>query len=177
MRYLITFACYGARLHGEELGSVDRHHNVPGRRLVEAEPGRVATERRAMTHAAYLLDERERPVVLEALQEVSLYRKWTLIGAHVRTNHVHVIVEADVRPEKVLNDFKAYASRRLNRQGRGGRVGSAGRITGVRDGCGRIRTFGMPFDMLSRNRVSPWLSLWRKICELVSHRSVTVAAQ
>ena len=30
LAYLITFACYGARLHGDESGSVDRHHNLPG---------------------------------------------------------------------------------------------------------------------------------------------------
>ena len=35
----------------------------------------------------------------------------------VRTTHVHVIVEAHVRPEKVMSDFKSYASRGLNRQG------------------------------------------------------------
>ena len=33
---------------------------------------------------------------------------------------MHVIVEADVRPEKVMNDFKSYASRGLNRLGRDG---------------------------------------------------------
>ena len=31
---------------------------------------------------------------------------------------MHTVVEADVGPEKVLNDFKAYASRALNRLGR-----------------------------------------------------------
>jgi hypothetical protein len=36
---------------------------------------------------------------------------------HVRTNHVHVVVDAPVAPEKVLNEFKAYASRRLNQIG------------------------------------------------------------
>jgi REP element-mobilizing transposase RayT len=34
----------------------------------------------------------------------------------VRTNHVHAVVEADVAPEKVMNAFKSYASRGLNRQ-------------------------------------------------------------
>jgi hypothetical protein len=39
-----------------------------------------------------------------------------LLVAHVRTNHVHGVVQAkDERPERVMNDFKAYASRALNR--------------------------------------------------------------
>ena len=39
------------------------------------------------------------------------------MAAYVRTTHVHVVVEAEVRPEKVMNDFKSYASRGLNRLG------------------------------------------------------------
>jgi REP element-mobilizing transposase RayT len=68
-----------------------------------------------MTQAPYVLDELARPTVLQALQEVCAHRRWTLLAAHVRTNHVHAIVEADARPEKVMNDFKSYASRALNR--------------------------------------------------------------
>jgi REP element-mobilizing transposase RayT len=36
---------------------------------------------------------------------------------HVRTNHVHVVVEVDVRPEMIMNSVKSYASRALNLQG------------------------------------------------------------
>jgi REP element-mobilizing transposase RayT len=39
------------------------------------------------------------------------------LAAHVRTNHVHAVVEADAHPEKVMHAFKAYASRSLNRFG------------------------------------------------------------
>jgi REP element-mobilizing transposase RayT len=42
---------------------------------------------------------------------------WVLLAAHVRTNHVHVVVEANIRPEMAMNAFKAYASRSLNRLG------------------------------------------------------------
>lgn len=30
---------------------------------------------------------------------------------HVRTNHVHAVIGANVRPERMLVDFKSYASR------------------------------------------------------------------
>ncbi len=68
-----------------------------------------------MVELPYTLDQRGRGLVLDALREVCLHRGWTLLAAHVRTNHVHVLVEAEVQPEKVMNDLKAYASRRLNR--------------------------------------------------------------
>jgi REP element-mobilizing transposase RayT len=40
-----------------------------------------------------------------------------LFAAHVRTNHVHAILEAGDKPEKVMNTLKSYASRRLNESG------------------------------------------------------------
>ena len=70
-----------------------------------------------MAQSPYMLDGGGRAVVLQALQEVCLHRGWGLLAAHVRTNHVHAVVEAEVRPEKILNDFKSYASRGLNRLG------------------------------------------------------------
>jgi REP element-mobilizing transposase RayT len=115
MRYFITFGCYGAHLHGDESGSVDRRHNLFGGRLVAADSERSGAERRSMDQPPYAMDSESRVVVLHALAEVCSHRGWNLLAAHVRSNHVHVVVETDVRPEKVMNDFKAYASRALNR--------------------------------------------------------------
>ena len=115
MRYFITFACYGAHLHGDESGSVDRRHSLFGGRTLEADPQRARAERRSMNEAPYEMDSDSRAIVLRTLAEVCSHRGWNLLAAHVRTNHVHVIVEAEVQPEKVMNDFKAHASRALNR--------------------------------------------------------------
>ena len=94
---------------------MDRRHNLPGSRLLETNPERAATEGEHMDQKPYLLDPIRRVAVLECMQEVCLHRGWTLLAAHVRTNHVHAIVEAEAKPEKIMNDFKSYASRRLNR--------------------------------------------------------------
>jgi REP element-mobilizing transposase RayT len=67
-----------------------------------------------MTHQPYLLDEIRRQEVLKSLQEVCSYRGWTLLAAHVRTNHVHVVATADRKPEHVMNALKAYSSGYLN---------------------------------------------------------------
>jgi len=45
------------------------------------------------------------------------HRGWDLLAAHVRSNHVHAILEAEIPPERIMNEFKAYASRELNRLG------------------------------------------------------------
>ena len=68
-----------------------------------------------MDQAPYHLDQIRRNAVLEAIQEVCVHRSWNLLAAHVRSNHVHTVVETEAPPERVLGDFKAYASRRLNR--------------------------------------------------------------
>lgn len=114
MRYLITFPCYGAHIHGEE-GTVDLKNNRFGGPKLEVDGRRAETERRNMKESPYLLDAAARAMVLAAIQEVCAYRSWILLAAHVRTNHVHVVVEAECKPEKALNDFKAYSSRALNR--------------------------------------------------------------
>ena len=113
MRYLITFVCYGTHLHGDT-GTVDRRHNLPGSRVLEANPERTATEAELMDQKPYLLDSTRRSAVLESMREVCLHRGWTLLAAHVGTTHVHAIVEAEAKPEKIMNDFKSYASRKLN---------------------------------------------------------------
>jgi REP element-mobilizing transposase RayT len=101
-------------LHGDESGSVDRRHNLVGSRLLEPDAERVMAERREMLQDPYVLDEAARQLVLGAIQRHCAYRGWNLLAAHVRSNHVHVIVEAETRPERIMNEFKSYASRELN---------------------------------------------------------------
>jgi hypothetical protein len=125
LRYFITFACCGAHLHGDESGSVDRRHNLPGSRLLGSDSLRALSGRQSMQQPPYWLDRESRTAVLSALRGHCVHRGWSLLAAHVRTNHVHAIVEAGIlirkaRPEKVMNEFKSYASRELNRLDRDG---------------------------------------------------------
>jgi REP element-mobilizing transposase RayT len=70
-----------------------------------------------MAQEPYHLDRRRRALVLEAIVDCCARRTWTMLAAHVRTSHVHIVVEAGDRPENVMNALKAYASRRLNQTG------------------------------------------------------------
>jgi REP element-mobilizing transposase RayT len=102
-------------LHGDESGSVDRRHNLVGSRLLEPNAQRVMAERRNMLQQPYVLDQARRAIVLAAIQKHCAYRGWNLLAAHVRSNHVHTIVEAETLPERIMSEFKSYASRELNR--------------------------------------------------------------
>lgn len=158
MRYFITFSCYGTHLHGDESGSVDRRHNQVGTRVLDPDTPRAAVERRNMRYSPYRLDGRRRAVVLQTLREVCRYRRWTLLAAHVRKSHVHAIVEAENRHEKMMSDFKAYASRALNQIDGAGPDRRRWERHAAHAGCGRIRMFVTRSGTLSRSRASPWRS-------------------
>lgn len=114
--YLVTFSCYGQHLHGEDRGSVDKRHNQPGTPLVERDPGRLSHARKLMRDDAYLLGPAARSAVLETIREVCKFRRWMLIACHVRTTHLHAVVASEVSGDRIMNDLKAYATRRLNEQ-------------------------------------------------------------
>lgn len=114
MTDLITFTCYGCHLHGDETGSVDRRHRAHGTPILESDPHRAASDTRRMEWIPYTLDAPRRNAVLASIQEVCRRRTWRLLAAHVRATHVHVVVETDAEPERVLTDLTSYASRHLN---------------------------------------------------------------
>ena len=71
MTYLLTFACYGSYLPGEE-GSIDRYRNLPGSRLTPPNPALLRPTQMAMRqvpyemHAAirYVLDKQGDPMAV-----------------------------------------------------------------------------------------------------------------
>ena len=113
LAYFISFTTYGTWLHGRAPGSVDREHNLPGTPFLPADPTREVANREGLRQEPYILDEPRRAVVLRTIREVAAHRRWKLWAVHVRTNHVHIVVTAADKPEKVMADFKAWASRRL----------------------------------------------------------------
>jgi len=116
LAYFITFSTYGAWLHGREIGSVDKQHNVVGTPFLPPDAEKEIAMRGNMREPPYLLDKPKREIVLRTILEVAAHRGWTILACHVRTTHAHVIVAASTKPEKVMSDFKAYASRRLKEQ-------------------------------------------------------------
>ncbi len=82
-----------------------------------------------MTAPPLLLDDSQRIVVADAVAETCRYRKWQLLALNVRTNHVHAVLESGATADRMLVDFKAYATRALTRRGlvpRDARVWSRG---------------------------------------------------
>jgi hypothetical protein len=112
MRYFITFACYGDHLHGNESGSVEPQS--AGKPFL----GSRSTTRLSGTsedESGAVLARPGQPSGRTGGPAGGLSAPLLELAAHVRTNHVHVAVEAEVQPEKVMNNFKSCAGRSLNR--------------------------------------------------------------
>ncbi len=90
---------------------------MPGAPRLPEAPARVVAQRKRMLHSPYLLDDVSRSVTLRAIRDVCVQKSWLLLAAHVRTNHVHVVVETDAPPEWVMSTLKRFASRALNECG------------------------------------------------------------
>ena len=119
LAHFITFSTYGTWLHGADKGegSVDRDHNVYGSEFIPADKDREEYAGHRMTELPYVLHETARRVVCDAIVAICNEKGWKLEAVHVRTNHVHTVVSADRDPERTMNDFKARASRELNKLG------------------------------------------------------------
>jgi REP element-mobilizing transposase RayT len=111
--YFLTWTCYGTWLHGIDKLAVDRHrtgHKLP---RLKADPARVEHAQRLMKFAPVVLAPDACKSVDQAIRQTADKRCWPLHALNVRTNHVHVVAMCDGAPERMLNDFKAYATRRL----------------------------------------------------------------
>lgn len=115
--YLITFTCYGTHLYGHQGTSVTKDNNLFDTPPEPPSRNRERALRKRLKQAAYYLDSKRRKIVIGAIIERCLQRSWDLLAAHVRTEHVHVVVEAEASPQRVCTDLKGYASRLLNNSG------------------------------------------------------------
>jgi REP element-mobilizing transposase RayT len=113
LAYLLTFRTYGTWLHGDQRGSYTHQNRDHGSKYISPNvPLRQAMEA-GIKNKPIILTHRERGLVHEAIMEVSKFREYDLKAINVRSNHTHAVVSKALKPEKIVNDFKAYATRRL----------------------------------------------------------------
>ena len=113
----ITFRSYGTWLHGDTRGSVSRFNNRFGMPMLPPNAGWQKQVRETLSHQPVKLKSRERVVVEEAIRETCKIRGWEFWTTNIRTNHVHTVVSASCKPEKILSAFKANATRKLREAG------------------------------------------------------------
>jgi REP element-mobilizing transposase RayT len=110
--YFLTWNTYGTWLPGDARGWVKYHS---GWQLPD--PVRELEAEARMTEDACILTPEQRQAVEAQIAETCAHRGWTLHAANCRSNHVHVVVSADVDdPDKIRIDLKAWATRALKKQ-------------------------------------------------------------
>ena len=115
LAYLITFRTYGTWLHGDERGSIDRFHNQYSGPRIPTNVNWSKHNTTRLRNEPVKLDAQRRTATEQAIREVCEYRKWILRAINVRTNHVHSVVSiGSSKPEKALNDFKSYSTRKMH---------------------------------------------------------------
>jgi REP element-mobilizing transposase RayT len=70
----------------------------------------VSEERHLMEQPPYRMDAQRRQAVLASIVDRCSQQNWILLAAHVRTNHVHLVVEGAAPPERIVSDLKSYVS-------------------------------------------------------------------
>jgi REP element-mobilizing transposase RayT len=111
--YFITFTTYGTWLQGDMQGWVDGDHNEFGTERLKHDPLFNAIQRNALKREPLVLTLEMIKAVRSSVLEVCEHPQWRMIRGNVRTNHLHLLVCAAAKAEKVLGDFKRYATRRL----------------------------------------------------------------
>jgi REP element-mobilizing transposase RayT len=108
LAYFLTWNTYGTWLPGDQRGWIEyrRGWQLP-------DPIRELEAAALMTEDACRLDQEQRKRVEAQVAETCEVRNWRLWAVNCRTNHIHVVVTADRKPELVRNQLKAWCTRRL----------------------------------------------------------------
>ncbi len=114
--YLLTFRTFGTWLHGDQRGSYSRPQRHRSKYISSNVPLREKMEKE-IKQEVVILNHHERTLVHEAIVEVCQFRAYDLRALNVRSNHAHAVVSKSIKPEKIVNDFKGYATRRLRSEG------------------------------------------------------------
>ena len=118
LAYLLTFRTFGTWLHGDIRWSVGKSSRSPREsRLIQPNIPLYEAMADEMDQEPVILNRAQRTAVELAINEVCENRGYTLRAANARTNHVHSVVTAQVKPERIINTFKAYSTRKLREEG------------------------------------------------------------
>jgi len=113
LAYFLTWTTYGTWLPGDDRGWVAK----PGE-FQRPDPAVEQAARSRMTEPPLVLNARQRGIVELTIADHCRIRGWGLLAVSCRTNHLHVVVAAAGRhPEDVMDQLKAWCSRKLKEQG------------------------------------------------------------
>ena len=107
----ITWTTYGTWLPGDARGWRQRRHGIQ-----IPQPHLEEWSRKQMKGQTVSLRPHDRHTVEDACREHCQIRGWHILAVNARTNHIHIVLTADAKPQKVRDQLKANCTRRLRSQ-------------------------------------------------------------
>jgi REP element-mobilizing transposase RayT len=117
LAYLLTFRTFGTWLHGDERTSVRDGWNRYGHPRYQSNETLEKWMREEMGQNPFILTGPMRTIVSEAIADVCTRRGYSLQAENVRTNHVHVVLSAAKKPDRIVDALKANATKLLRERG------------------------------------------------------------
>lgn len=117
LAYLITIRTFGTWLHGDERNSVDRHgKNIFGTSYIQPDKKLVEIMKNETKQPPTIFNDIQRATVETAIKDLCNDRNYFLRAINVRTNHIHAVVTAQMKPERIADAFKAFATKKLREE-------------------------------------------------------------
>jgi REP element-mobilizing transposase RayT len=113
--YFITIRTYATWLHGDQRGSVDSKHNKFGTPSIKSSHKLHDAMKQSTNEDAFLLNEKARETVLQSMMQTCHCLNWRIFAIHVRTNHVHLVIQSHLSKEETAKKLKQYATKDLKK--------------------------------------------------------------
>ena len=113
--YLLTFRTYGSWLHGDDRRSVTRVRNKMHLPKIAPNIKLHTKMKQSMSESEFVLNEMQRNTVLNSVIQTCRYNNWRLFAAHIRSNHVHIVLQSTVAKENTTGKLKIYATKDLKK--------------------------------------------------------------
>jgi REP element-mobilizing transposase RayT len=114
--YFLNFRTYGTWLHGDERGSTSHRNNQYHTPFITPNDKLQQNMRNHMTESAFQLTASQQHTVLHAIIDTCQYNHWILYAAHVRIEHVHLVLQSSTTKEETQKIIKTYATKYLKKQ-------------------------------------------------------------
>ena len=114
LAYFLTWTTYGTWLPGDNRGWIKRNESG----VQSSEPGLKKLAKQKMTEERVILSQEQRLIVDQQIRAHADHRAWNILALNVRTNHVHLVIEAHASPEEVMRQMKMWCTQKLKQSTR-----------------------------------------------------------
>ena len=106
---------YNTWLHGDPRLSVDPRNNKVGTPRITPKPALKEAMEGLAHENPLILNLTQRKTVLKSVIETCQYNHWKLLVAHIRSNHMHIVLQSEKTIEQTMGKIKCYATKELKK--------------------------------------------------------------